>query len=111
MVVPAYVIVFLSLIGLFYPPRALAARSVGWVLMLAAALLFHRVLAQSLPATPYLTRADKLMLGVYGSLFLNVVSTWALLVVDEEDVQRALLWTRGWIPPLTFVTMLVATFV
>ena len=52
--------------------------------MLAAAVLFHYSLIQSLPATGYLTRADKLMLGVYLSLLLNMASTWALLLFEEE---------------------------
>jgi len=69
--VPAFIIVLISLIGLWVPPDELEVRSSAGAPMLAAAVLFHYSLIQSLPATGYLTHADKLMLGVYVSLLIT----------------------------------------
>jgi len=73
--------------------------------MLAAAVLFHYSLMQALPATGYLTRADKLMMGVYVSLLLNMASTWVLLIVPEEQVNRVFRLARTWVPTLTALVM------
>ena len=74
--VPAFVIVLISLLGMWVPPNEMEVRSNAGAPMLAAAVLFHFALMQELPATSYLTRADKLMLGVYVSLALGMLSTW-----------------------------------
>ncbi len=69
----------ISLIGLWVPPSELEVRSGAGAPMLAAAVLFHYSLVQSLPATGYLTHADKLMLGVYVSLLMNMITTLGVL--------------------------------
>jgi hypothetical protein len=103
--VPACIIVLISLIGLWVPPEELEVRSNAGAPMLAAAVLFHYSLIQALPATGYLTRADKLMLAVYVSLFLNMASTWVFLLLDEENVHKAFRLFRAWIPPITVAIM------
>ncbi|MBL8613732.1 MAG: hypothetical protein JNL38_40705 [Myxococcales bacterium] len=105
--VPAFIIVLISLIGMWVPPDELEVRSNAGAPMLAAAVLFHYSLIQALPATGYLTRADKLMLGVYISLLINMASTWALLIVDEHNVDKAFRWARAAVPPLTVVVMVL----
>jgi hypothetical protein len=109
--VPAYIIVLISLIGLWVPPDELEVRSNAGAPMLAAAVLFHYSLIQSLPATGYLTHADKLMLGVYVSLLLNMASTWFFMLIDEEKIEWWFKAFRAWVPPLTGLVMLAATVV
>lgn len=103
--VPAFIIVLISLIGLWVPPGEMEVRSNAGAPMLAAAVLFHYSLIQSLPATGYLTHADKLMLGVYVSLLLNMATTWAFFIIDEERHDWWFRFFRAWTPPLTLVIM------
>jgi hypothetical protein len=106
--VPAFIIVLISLIGLWCPPDELEVRSAAGAPMLAAAVLFHYSLIQALPATGYLTHADKLMLGVYVSLLVNMATTWAFLLVQEEQLDGLFRFFRAWVPPLTFLIMILA---
>jgi hypothetical protein len=106
--VPAFVIVFISLLGLWFPREELEVRSNASAPMLAAAVIFHFTLNQSLPATPYLTRADKLMMGVYISLILNMLATWAWFVFGEKHVERIFRLGKYVIPPVTVVVMALA---
>jgi hypothetical protein len=106
--VPALIIVIISLMGMWVPPDELEVRSNAGAPMLAAAVLFHYSLIQSLPATGYLTRADKLMLGVYISLLVNMASTWALLLFDEEATMKVFRVARAWVPPATVVVMILS---
>jgi hypothetical protein len=106
--VPAIIIVLISLIGLWVPPEELEVRSNAGAPMLAAAVLFHYSLVQSLPATGYLTHADKLMLGVYVSLFMNMATTWVFMIVDEERIPFWFRFFRAWTPPATVLVMLAA---
>ena len=103
--VPAFIIVLISLFGLFVPADELEVRSSAGAPMLAAAVLFHYSLIQALPATGYLTAADKLMLGVYMCLFINMASTWAFLVLDERHIDRAFRVFRTWVPILSGLIM------
>jgi len=106
--VPAFIIVLISLLGLWVPPESLEVRSNAGAPMLAAAVLFHYSLVQSLPATGYLTHADKLMLGVYVSLFMNMASTWVFMIVHEDRVQFWFRFFRAWTPLATVLVMLVS---
>jgi hypothetical protein len=109
--VPAFIIVLISLIGLWVPPGEMEVRSNAGAPMLAAAVLFHYSLIQSLPATGYLTHADKLMLGVYVSLLMNMASTWFFFIVDEERHDFWFRTFRAWVPPLTALVMVGSVFV
>lgn len=109
--VPAFIIVLISLTGMWVPPSELEVRSNAGSPMLAAAVLFHYSLIQELPATAYLTHADKLMLGVYLSLLLNMISTWALLLGDEEHGERVFKLARTLVPVATAVIMTAASVV
>jgi hypothetical protein len=106
--VPAFIIVIISLIGLWVPPSELEVRSNAGAPMLAAAVLFHYSLVQSLPATGYLTHADKLMLGVYVSLLMNMATTWVFMIVDEDRVDFWFRIFRAWTPPATLLVMLAS---
>jgi hypothetical protein len=106
--VPAFIIVIISLIGLWVPPSELEVRSSAGAPMLAAAVFFHYSLIQSLPATGYLTHADKLMLGVYICLALNMATTWAFLLVDESKVDGMFRFFRATVPPLTMLIMVAS---
>lgn len=107
--VPAFIIVLISLMGMWVPPEELEVRSNAGAPMLAAAVLFHYSLIQALPATGYLTRADLLMLGVYVSLLMNMGSTWFLLIVDEENLDVWFKRFRTLVPILTFFVMVAAS--
>lgn len=103
--VPAFVIVLISLIGMWLPKDELEVRSNAGAPMLAAAVLFHFTLTQALPATAYLTRADKLMMAVYISLLLNMFATWFWFIFDDRHEDRIFKLGRAIVPPLTFAIM------
>jgi hypothetical protein len=105
---PAIVIVLISLFGVFVPPGEMEVRSNAGAPMLAAAVLFHFALIQQLPAVSYLTRADKLMIGVYLSLCLGMFSTWVFFVINEEHWDRVFKLARAIVPPVTVVIMVLA---
>lgn len=106
--VPAFIIVIISLMGLWCPYEQMEVRSNAGAPMLVAAVLFHYSLISSLPATGYLTPADKLMVGVYVSLLLNMVSTWALLIAKEEQQDATFKFWRNYLPPFTAVVMIAS---
>ena len=56
----------------------------------------------------FLTHADKLMLGVYVSLLVNMATTWAFLLVEEEQLDGLFRFFRAWVPPLTFLIMILS---
>ncbi len=106
--VPAIVIVLISLMGMWVTPDEMEVRSNSGAPMLAGAVLFHFALMQQLPAVSYMTRADKLMMGVYLSLLIGMVSTWAFFLVDEHHRDAIYLWARRVVPPVTFIVMVIA---
>jgi hypothetical protein len=108
--VPAFVIVLISLLGMWVPADEMEVRSNSGAPMLAGAVLFHFALMQELPATSYLTRADKLMLGVYVSLALGMISTWWMFLVKEENVPVVFRVARVAVPILSAITMALACF-
>jgi len=103
--VPAFVIVLISLLGMWVPPSEMEVRSNAGAPMLAGAVLFHYSLIQELPATSYLTRADKLMLAVYISLALGMLSTWWMFLVKEENMDTVFRVARTAVPVLTVLVM------
>ena len=109
--VPAFVIVLISLLGMWVPPGEMEVRSNAGAPMLAGAVLFHFALMQELPATSYLTRADKLMLGVYTSLMLGMISTWVMFLVKEERMELVFRIARIFVPVATVVVMALAVYV
>ncbi|MEI9952901.1 MAG: hypothetical protein WDO74_28990 [Pseudomonadota bacterium] len=109
--VPAFVIVLIALLGMWVPPSEMEVRSSAGSPMLAAAVLFHFALMQELPATSYLTRADKLMLGVYVSLALGMLSTWWMFLVEERNMDKVFVVARIAVPVLTVIVMSAACFV
>lgn len=108
--VPAFVIVLISLLGMWVPANEMEVRSNSGAPMLAGAVLFHFALMQELPATSYLTRADKLMLGVYIALALGMISTWLMFVVKERHVETVFRGARIAVPSLAAVVMALACF-
>ncbi len=108
--VPAFVIVIIALLGMWVPPSEMEVRSNSGAPMLAGAVLFHFALMQELPATSYLTRADKLMMGVYVSLALGMVSTWVMFLVKDEKMDQVFRIARSVVPVLTAIVMALAVF-
>lgn len=106
--VPAFVIVFISLLGMWVPAEEMEVRSNSGAPMLAGAVLFHFALMQELPATSYLTRADQIMLGVYISLLLGMISTWFMFVVEQERVEKVFKIARWLVPVLNVLVMVLA---
>jgi cytochrome bd-type quinol oxidase subunit 2 len=51
------------------------------------------------------------MLGFYVSLLMNMLTTWAFLIVDEDNLERWFRWFRAWVPPLTIVVMAVSSII
>jgi hypothetical protein len=60
---------------------------------------------QELPATAYLSRADKLMMSVYACLFLHMLSSWIWFVFDEKHIEMLFKWAKYVCAPLTFIIM------
>ena len=106
--VPALVIVMISLLGMWVPPDEMEVRSNAGAPMLAAAVLFHFALMQELPATGYLTRADKLMIGVYVCLMLGMISTWWFFLVDEKRWDVVFKIARTLVPVLSAIVMVLS---
>ncbi|MBI5531880.1 MAG: hypothetical protein HY898_04140 [Deltaproteobacteria bacterium] len=104
--VPAIVIVLISLMGLWLPRKELEVRANSTTPMLAAAVLFHFALMQGLPATAYLTRADKLMISVYGILLLHMGLTWLWFVFDERRGEAIYKWGKWIGAPVTLLGLL-----
>jgi hypothetical protein len=109
--VPAFVIVFIALLGMWVPAQEMEVRSNSGAPMLAGAVLFHFSLMQEVPATAYLTRADQLMLGVYACLMLGMISTWAMFVVREQNIERVFRIARVAVPVSNVLVMLAACLV
>lgn len=105
--VPALVIVMISLSGLWYPREELEVRCSATTPMLAAAVLFHFALMQELPATAYLSRADKLMMSVYACLFVHMLSSWLWFVFDEKHTEIIFKWAKYTLVPITFAFMAI----
>lgn len=105
--VPALVIVLISLSGLWFPRDELEVRCNATTPMLAAAVLFHFALMQELPATAYLSRADKLMMSVYACLGIHMLSSWIWFVVDEKHTETIFKWAKYILCPVTFAIMAV----
>lgn len=106
--VPAFVIVFISLLGMWVPAEEMEVRSNSGAPMLAGAVLFHFALMQELPATSYLSRADKLMMGVYLCLALGMISTWWMFLVQEHNVEKVFRIARIAVPVTSLVVMILA---
>jgi hypothetical protein len=106
--VPAFVIVLISMLGMWVPPNEIDVRSNSGAPMLAGAVLFHYALMQELPATSYLTRADKLMLGVYVALALGMISTWWMFLVKQDNVFTVFRVARIVVPILSVGIMALA---
>jgi hypothetical protein len=109
--VPAIVIVLISLTGVWITPDHMEVRANAGAPMLAAAVLFHFALIQSLPATPYLTRADKLMVAVYLCLLIQMLSTMVFFLVDEEKWDRVFRLGRAIVPPFSLAVLAAALLV
>jgi hypothetical protein len=103
--VPAFVIVLISLLGMWVPADEMEVRSNSGAPMLAGAVLFHFSLMQELPSTMYLTRADKLMLAVYISLLLGMISTWWMFLVEEHNIPKVFRIARIAVPTLSVIVM------
>jgi hypothetical protein len=106
--VPAFVIVLISLLGMWVPAEEMEVRSNSGAPMLAGAVLFHFALMQELPATVYLSRADKLMLGVYVCLALGMISTWWMFLVKEHNVEKVFKIARVTVPVVSVIVMALA---
>jgi hypothetical protein len=109
--VPAFVIVLIAMLGMWVPPREMEVRSNSGAPMLAGAVLFHFALMQELPSTSYLTRADKLMLAVYISLALSMISTWCMFLVPENKVNLVFRVSKIVVPVLSTTAMVFGCLV
>jgi hypothetical protein len=108
--VPAFVIVLISLSGLWITRDELEVRSNATTPMLAAAVLFHYALIQNLPATAYLTRADKLMLSVYVILGVHMLASLFWFFFHEKHTDAIYRWARLIGVPLTLVILAMGVF-
>jgi hypothetical protein len=101
--VPAFIIVLVSLSGVLLKKEEVDTRINSSAPMLAAAVLFHFTLSQEIPATAYLTKADKLMLGVYLGLIVNMFATWAFFLFDEKHSDVIYYLGKRLVPPINLI--------
>ena len=107
--VPAFVILFVSLSGIWLNYDDLGDRINLSAPMLAAAVLFHYTLVQELPATPYLTRADKLMCSVYIGLIINLLASWMYFFFDRKYYDIIFNYSKKIIPPLNLILYILGS--
>jgi hypothetical protein len=107
---PAFVILFVSLSAIWLKIENLDTRINTIAPMLAATVLFHYTLVQELPATAYLTRADKVMLAVYLGLIVNMLATWSFFFFDKKHSDKIYLLGKVIVPPLNIVLFLMGIF-
>jgi hypothetical protein len=106
---PAFVIVLVSLSGIWLSGKQIDTRINASAPMLAAAVLFHYTLSQEIPATAYLTRADKLMMGVYLGLIVNLFATWAFFFFDSKHEETIYKLGRRIVPPLNIILYILGS--
>ena len=106
---PAFVIVLVSLSGIWLSGKQIDTRINASAPMLAAAVLFHYTLSQEIPATAYLTRADKLMMGVYLGLIVNLFATWAFFFFDSKHEEKIYQLGRKIVPPLNIILYILGS--
>ena len=104
---PAFVIMFVSLSGIWLDKAHLDTRINSSAPMLAAAVLFHYTIVQELPPTAYLTGADKIMIAVYCGLMLNLLATWCFFFFDEKYHYRIYILGKYTVPPLNAILFLL----
>ena len=104
---PAFVIMFVSLSGIWLNKKHLDTRINSSAPMLASAVLFHYTIVQGLPPTAYLTGADKIMIAVYCGLMLNLMATWSFFFIDEKYHNRIYILGKYLAPPLNIILFLL----
>ena len=100
---PAFVIMLIALSGIWLSNKEIDTRINSSAPMLAAAVFFHYSLTQELPATAYMTRADKIMLGVYIGLLVNMLATWAFFFFDKKHEELIYRLGRYLVPPINIL--------
>lgn len=106
---PAFVILFVSLSAVWLKVENIDTRINTSAPMLAAAVLFHYTIVQEIPATAYLTRADKVMLTVYIGLLLNLIASWCFFFFDEKHNEKIYKYGKIIVPPLNIVLFLLGS--
>jgi hypothetical protein len=104
---PAFVIMFVSLSGIWLNKKHLDTRINSSAPMLASAVLFHYTIVQGLPPTAYLTGADKIMIAVYCGLMINLIATWCFFFIDEKYHNRIYMLGKYLVPPLNILLFLL----
>lgn len=107
---PAFVILFVSLSAVWLKFDNIDTRINTSAPMLAAAVLFHYTIVQELPATAYLTRADKVMLTVYLGLLLNLLASWCFFFFDENYSDKIYRYGKLIVPPLNILLFSMGCF-
>jgi hypothetical protein len=97
---PAFVIMFVSLSGIWLDKAHLDTRINSSAPMLAAAVLFHYTIVQELPPTAYLTGADKIMIAVYCWSYVKSLSYMVFFFFDEKYHYRIYILGKYTVPPL-----------
>lgn len=106
---PALVIVLVALSSILLPHQSIDTRINTTAPMLAAAVFFHYTLKQEVPPTAYLTRADKLMISVYGGLLVTMFSTWILLLTPEKYHDSIYKWSKRGVPLLNILLFILGS--
>jgi hypothetical protein len=109
--VPAFIIMLIALSGIWLPGSAIESRINSSAPMLAAAVFFHYSLTTELPPTAYMTRADKIMMGVYFGLMVNMFATWAFFFFDKKHEEKIYLLGRYIVPPTNLLLYLLGCFI
>ncbi len=100
---PAFVIMLVALSAIWLNGKEIDTRINSSAPMLAAAVFFHFSLKSEIPPTPYLTRADKLMIAVYLGLLVNMLATWAFFFFDVKYEDKIYKLGKYLVPPINLV--------
>lgn len=100
---PAFVIMLVALSAIWLSGKEIDTRINSSAPMLAAAVFFHFSLKSEIPPTPYLTRADKLMIAVYLGLLVNMLATWAFFFFDVKYEERIYKLGKYLVPPINLL--------
>ena len=88
MVIPAILFLMISVIGILLPIEQISQRISLSVASLFSSVAYHLSLSQGLPPISYLTFVDKMMLGNYFTIFINILLTVFIFLAGKSGRQR-----------------------
>jgi hypothetical protein len=89
MVMPAVLFLLISVMSILLPIEQISQKISLCVAALFSSVAYHLSLSQGLPQISYLTFVDKMMLGNYFTIFINLIFTILIFLADKAEMQTA----------------------